>query len=322
MRCRHAVVLVSVVTFLCCASFRAQAETANCPANLFKPPAPHAAREEVNGFEKQLLSGVETLCYRNEQGWAGDLAIRSTGPFVQGNLGTHYASVRIWYSPEVIAWLKDGRKGDLPDHSIIMKEQYSTPPPDSTQTFSRSVPPACFEYMDQKTVSRIKYLSHWSIMIRDKQASKDGWYWIEVYDGMTFDGEGRYANQYPNGGYGNYCYRCHASAEKDLTFSWLENIENQTYHNTGANPADLITGPNYLTFYSDQSWRSNPYCTPQSPPALLSKAPHQLLSHPAAEPPEKNPCLPPSGANCPSRKSCNEHPAIMKNTNFAASSAP
>lgn len=289
MRCRHAVVFLSAVTFVFCASARAQTQAASCPVDLFKPPAPHATPAEVNAFEQRLLTGVQTLCYRGQTGWAGDLAIRATGPFVQLNLGTHYASVRIWYSPQVVAWLKQGRKDDLPDGSIIIKEQYATPPPQGSQSFSSSVPPACFQYMDEATVSSQKFLSDWSIMIRNKQASKDGWYWIEVYNGMVFDGQSRYANQYPSGGYGSYCARCHASAEKDLTFSALENIENKTYHNTGPNPADLITGPNYLTFYSDQSWRGNPYCTPQSPSTELPKAPHLLLSHPGAQAPEKQP---------------------------------
>lgn len=32
---------------------------------------------------------------------------------------------------------------------------------------------------------------------------------------------------YPSSGFGQYCVRCHASAERDLTFASLENVEGE-----------------------------------------------------------------------------------------------
>src|SRR5260370_8773713 len=84
-------------------------------------------------------------------------------------------------------------------------------------------------------------------MIKRKAGSKDGWYWTEVLDGITFP-----SMAYPKGGYGQYCLRCHTSAEKEYTFSALNNIKG-------------FSGQ-YLTFYQDDSWRDIPGCHPQSPP--------------------------------------------------------
>jgi His/Glu/Gln/Arg/opine family amino acid ABC transporter permease subunit len=54
----------------------------------------------------------------------------------------------------------------------------------------------------------------WTVMIRDAKGSKDGWYWAEVYTGMTPDATAayQYPFAYPNGGFGQYCINCHGSA--------------------------------------------------------------------------------------------------------------
>lgn len=218
------------------------------------PPGPEHGGQNRN-FQLKLRTYMQTGCYRTAQGWKGDVAIRETGPYLQGtNYGTHTASVRIWYSPEVVRWIEGGRQGDIAEGGVIIKEQYGTP--------NGSVPPACFEYMDPAAVTSSKFLSDWSIMIRRPGASRDGWYWVEVYNAMTF-----VENQYPNGGYGQYCIRCHASAEKESTFSSLENMQ----------------GDNYLTFKIDQSWRTNPDCQPQSPAGLPGQGPEMPLAHASQE---------------------------------------
>ena len=52
--------------------------------------------------------------------------MRDTGPFVLGsNYGTHPA-VRIYYSPGIIKWLVNHRKGKIPDGAMIIKEMGST----------------------------------------------------------------------------------------------------------------------------------------------------------------------------------------------------
>ncbi|MBV9762419.1 MAG: hypothetical protein JO340_17795 [Acidobacteriaceae bacterium] len=253
-------VAVSALLAIVCAPARAQqgCPTPNVwPKDLTPPPPEHGGQNEA--FDIKLRAYMQTGCYRTAEGWKGDSAIRGTGPYVQWNYGTHYAAVRIWYSPEVAKWLEGGRQGDIPEGAVIIKEQYQT---SGLNGSLKAVPPACFEYMDPKVVTSEKFLSDWSIMIRRPGASKDGWYWVEVYKDMPFE-----ANQYPNGGYGQYCVRCHASAEKDSTFSSLDNIQ----------------GNNYQTFYIDQSWRTNPECQPQSPAGLPQPGPRTPLAHPLPE---------------------------------------
>src|SRR5579875_2724932 len=258
---RPAVVVVfSALSVVFCASAQAQN---GCPVPNVWPkdlvPPPPEQGGQNRDFDLKLRAYMQTGCYRTAPGWKGDSAIRGTGPYLQWNWGTHYASVRIWYSPEVVHWLEGDRKGEIPAGRVNIKEQYATP---GSSNSIPAVPPACFQYMDEKTVTSPTFLSDWSIMIRRPGASKDGWYWVEVYNGMKFA-----EDQYPNGGYGQYCLRCHSSAEKESTFSSLDNI----------------AGNNYLTFYIDQSWRSNPYCQPQSPPGLPEQAPFPPAAHPSPQ---------------------------------------
>ena len=53
---------------------------------------------------------------------------RLTGPYVGKigsgeSFGTHPA-VRIYYSPEVVDWLCNGREGEIPDGAMIVKEMH------------------------------------------------------------------------------------------------------------------------------------------------------------------------------------------------------
>jgi hypothetical protein len=67
---------------------------------------------------------------------------------------------------------------------------------------------------------------------------------------------------YPNGGFGQYCLRCHSSAKDGHTFADLKNIQGF--------PGDP------LTFYSDNSWRAQPGTNATATPAAA----------PAAAPPD------------------------------------
>ena len=84
-------------------------------------------------------------------------------------------------------------------------------------------------------------------MIKDAKGSNDGWFWGEFYFNpktgkpMPFD-DHAYPFNYPAAGFGLYCTRCHASAEKELTFASLTNIQGF--------PGDP------LTFRVDDSWRA------------------------------------------------------------------
>jgi hypothetical protein len=167
-----------------------------------KAPRPIPPGENFE-FEKRLLAYFKTGAYR-KLGWCEDKAVRDTGDWVNSvYYGTHPA-VRIYYSPEVMTWLRNGRQGKIADGAVILKEQY---------------PPPAIRYsgLDDGALQP----SDWTFMIKNAAASKDGWFWGEVWGTMSFDNR----LQYPNAGYGLYCIRCHASAESEYTFSASTNIK-------------------------------------------------------------------------------------------------
>jgi hypothetical protein len=186
-------------------------------------PARVPAGEPVE-FEKQVLHYLSTLEYR-KLGWCEDKWVRDTGPYIKGNDAIVHPPVRIFYSPEVSAWLMGDRQGEIPDGAVIIKEQFAPTP----AARYRDIP-------DDK----LGCSNDWSFMIKNSKASRDGWFWGEVWNSENYPMNFTDQFQYPNAGYGLYCVRCHASAEKQLTFSTLNNIK-------GA--------PNWpLQFRVDDSW--------------------------------------------------------------------
>lgn len=178
-------------------------------------------QEELARYEQQLLAWLECRGYATELKWRGDKGIRDTGPWINDVYYGSHKAAKIYYSPEVIAWLEGGRKAVIPDGAMIIKEQFDAP----AERWRDAASPA---------------VTDWTIMIKDARGAADGWFWAELWIGMPFD-DHAYPFQYPNAGFGIYCTRCHASAEKELTFSSLTNIEGY--------PGDP------LTFRVDDSWR-------------------------------------------------------------------
>lgn len=183
---------------------------------------------EPVAIEKTMLAYLASYRYR-DLGWCVDKGVRDTGPYVGHRMyGTHPA-VRIYYSPEVMAWLRNGRHGAPRDGAVIIKEQYGTGYPAA--------------YYAGRGNADLKPLD-WTVMIRRSSASRDGWFWSEVYVGMF----GTPASprpiartQYPNSGFGLYCLRCHSSAKNAMTFASLENVRGY--------PGEPIQ------YYVDDSWR-------------------------------------------------------------------
>ena len=99
-------------------------------------------------------------------------------------------------------------QGAIPDGAVIIKEQFPNPPAE--------------RYADIPA-EKLGCPNDWTFMIKNSKASRDGWFWGELFNPMDFDNPNRF--QYPNTGYGLYCLRCHASAEKELTFASLSNIK-------------------------------------------------------------------------------------------------
>jgi hypothetical protein len=183
-------------------------------------------------------------------GWCVDKYVRDTGPFIHGQYyGTHPA-VRIYYSPEVITWLRNGRTGVPADGAVIIKEQYDPPAAAYTGMNDAELQP-----------------HDWTVMIRRSSASRDGWFWAEVFTKTTPAGKGmQYSKtQYPWAGFGLYCLRCHGSANDATTFAALDNIKG------------FKGDP--ITFKVDDSWRST-----AAAPAAAATSPASAVPAVSAQP--------------------------------------
>lgn len=184
-------------------------------------------------FQAQLKSFLTSGKYRSLK-WCEDKKLRDTGPFVNGvSYGVH-PTVKIYYSPAVIDWLvRKDSKQVIPDGAMIVKEQYS--------------PPAA-RYQLQPP----KGINGWTIMIKDSKGSQDGWYWAEMWDAQCVDNNNP-PFAVPYAGFGLYCVRCHASAEKEHTFTYSHNIKGF--------PGDPDS------YFVDLSWASAPATAHSSAPA-------------------------------------------------------
>ena len=175
-------------------------------------------------FQAQLKTFLSSGKYRTLK-WCEDKQLRDTGPFVNGaSYGVH-PTVKIYYSPKVIDWLvsKTANKV-IPDGSMIVKEQYTAP-----AARYQLAPP--------------KSINGWTIMIKDSKGSQDGWYWAEIWDAQCVDNNNP-PFAIPYAGFGLYCVRCHASAEREHTFTYSKNIKGF--------PGDPDT------YFVDLSWASAP----------------------------------------------------------------
>jgi cytochrome P460 len=184
-------------------------------------------------FQAQLKTFLTSGKYKNLK-WCEDKKLRDTGPFVNGvSYGVH-PTVKIYYSPDVIKWLIDkDSKTVIPDGAMIVKEQYS--------------PPAARYQLKPPTG-----INGWTIMIKDSKGSQDGWYWAEMWDAQCVDNNNP-PFAVPYAGFGLYCVRCHASAEREHTFTYS--------HNINGFPGDPDS------YFVDLSWASAPVKAHSSAPA-------------------------------------------------------
>ena len=187
----------------------------------------------LSQFQAQLKTFLTSGKYRALK-WCEDKKLRDTGPFVNGvSYGVH-PTVKIYYSPDVIDWLvSTDRKKTIRDGAMIVKEQYS--------------PPAA-RYQLQPP----KGINGWTIMIKDSKGSVDGWYWAEIWDAQCVD-DNNPPFAYPYAGFGLYCVRCHASAEREHTFTYENNIK------------DFPGDPD--SYFVDLSWASAPASSHSAAPA-------------------------------------------------------
>lgn len=148
--------------------------------------------------EQDLSQFLNSFCHL-ARGWAHDNRTRLVGPVVDDTYySVHGMSwVVVYYSPEVYTWLLEGRPEDdrFPEGAMIVKEQYSW----------------------SATGAGPGDLEGWTVMLKDPEASYDGWYWAWIGYRTTQHDDGEF--------YLPYCVGCHASSDRpQLTFSALENI--------------------------------------------------------------------------------------------------
>ena len=159
-------------------------------------PLPNASDIGAQKFEKLLYKFLDQRCYEN---WTADSQIRNTGPFIGRLSYDTHGAVKVFYSPQAWAWLKQhDRQGDIPDGAMIVKEMFSPPAREDSK------------------------FNGWTVMVKDRRASFDGWYWSYHAPGYTPENP---EISYPDSGFGLYCLRCHASAEKESTFATVKNVE-------------------------------------------------------------------------------------------------
>ncbi len=241
----RALVFVAVLAFLApLQTVEAQQEGLECSAERSQPlvttdPALCADLESVvrepsalplDEYQAKLGDFLRNFCHRNaEAGWKRDKYVRDTGPYIASlengewvgrYYGTH-APVVIWYSSEMIEWLRTNRPVDgeapaepalIPDGTMMIKEMFPHPAGECS------------------SVDPLKLLptSGAAVMVRDLEASHDGWFWGWFgWSGWDPDWPAGPENRLPYMGFGQYCMNCHASAEDNLTFASLKNIEGE-----------------------------------------------------------------------------------------------
>ena len=226
-------------------------------------------------YEKKINDFIGHFCHRRlKAGWKMDKTVRDAGPFVAtlangqwtGNEQATHMPVLIWYSPEMITWLKKYRPAEgtatppnktppIPDGAIMIKEMYN------------STPAAACRVPDLLKLKPVEQGA--AIMIRDNAAAEDGWYW--GWYGWPDVNSGWHADYPPQGfglpfqGFGQYCLNCHASARDNQTFASLSNIKGEP----GTYLSFLSQG-----FYQTQSFGVQPL--PKGPRLQMAVASQDL----------------------------------------------
>ncbi len=231
----------------------------------------------LRDYEKILYDFILRRKY-DEMKWCVDKKVRDTGPWIEGTYYGVHPAVRIYYSPRMMYWLtgdpdywqegkasgqalpRPPRTGPVPDGAMIVKEMYMPPAElyaELQRLMAQNPKPDCSkDETYQRLLSRL--ITAWTVMVKDSKGSHDGWFWAGPGAPRMVNGRlqtikeaiDSQLDDYDNiaeAGFGLTCIRCHASADTDLTFSALRNIEGFSVHE------------NLLTFRVDNSWRNKSY---------------------------------------------------------------
>ncbi|MEI9987734.1 MAG: hypothetical protein WDN69_34145 [Aliidongia sp.] len=226
----------------------------------------------LDQYEAKLDDFIGHFCHRRlKSGWKMDKTVRDAGPFFgtlengvwTGSERATHMPVLIWYSPEMMTWLKKYRPGGttpavaapVPDGAIMIKEMYN------------STPAAACQVPDLLKLKPVEQGA--AVMIRDSAAAKDGWFW--GWYGWPDVGSGWSVDYPPKGfglpfmGFGQYCVNCHASARDNQTFASLDNIKGE--HGS------------FLPFLSQDFYQTQSFGTQPLPvgPALGTAVPSEHL---------------------------------------------
>lgn len=248
-------------------------------------------------YEAELFPFVSERRFA-DAGWTRDKRWRDTGPFVLGTSYGIHPAVRMYYSPEILAWLEGGRTGVVPDGAMVVKEM-ATPPAARYVEYRETLEFMHPDDPDKVEAEMLDFLHDtggmvWTVMVKDSSLSHGGWFFAYIDQAADID---TFAAPYspPSGQPADgLCMRCHASSDGELLFATLDNVEGYP----GAP----------LEFRVDESWRDmdgfdpGPFNLPpsqlpamgQSEGALIEDFFHdrQLLQDAAAATPPS-----PSGVN-------------------------
>jgi hypothetical protein len=211
------------------------------------PDLPLPSSLPLDDYEEQLYDFLFERAYV-DLSWCVDRQVRDTGPFIlESNYGTHPA-VRIFYSPGVMTWLRNGREGEIPDGAMIIKEMFASP----AARYEELRASVAARFADNPVDADAQFeaalqamLEAWTVLVKDKSVSKDGWFWANPAPGSGPDSYDAPFN-FPASGAGlGTCLRCHASAESEATFASLSNIKG----------FEQFGDP--LRFRVDNAWRTN-----------------------------------------------------------------
>ena len=247
----------------------------------------------LQDYEKVLYNFILRRQYVDLD-WCVDKKVRDTGPWVEETYYGVHPAVRIYYSPKMMYWLtgdpdywqegkrsglatpKAPRTGAVPEGAMIVKEMYMPPADIYTELEQLLRQNEAAECKDKAVYEKLlsKLITAWTVMVKTGDESHDGWFWAgpgapTMVNGKLQSVEEAIAAQLdddtntPGSGFGLTCIRCHASADKELTFSTLRNIQG------------FYPGENLLTFRSDNSWRSQAYFE-NYPLSLLTQNPECL----------------------------------------------
>lgn len=247
-RCELKNFLVILITFVFAIVDPARLSVGNEPTSLpsannldlGRPsPLPMPSQTPIEAYERELYRFLNDRQYV-ALGWKVDKRVRDTGPYIKGQyFGTHPA-VRMYYSPEIIKWLLNGRRDAIPDGAMIIKEQFQEPA----------------ARHEGKTEEEIwASLKSWTVMVKDSKGSYDGWFWSNPGKGRDPVNEHETGYPHPESGFGHYCVRCHASATssgqiQEYSFASLRNIQGF--------PGEPVL------FRVDDSWQVEPTSEPSS----------------------------------------------------------